>query len=63
VLRIKSERTLDLDGELCACWIDWQPAFDRVNWTNLMLILEGTGTEWRKGRLISKLLMIQSAKL
>jgi len=31
LLRIKSQRTLDIDGELCACCIDWQTAFDRVN--------------------------------
>ena len=27
--------------ELCACFIDWQNAFDRVNWTKLIQILIG----------------------
>ena len=27
------ERTLEIDEELCVCFIDWQKAFDRVNWT------------------------------
>jgi hypothetical protein len=27
MLRIVSERTLDIDEELCACFIDWQKAF------------------------------------
>jgi hypothetical protein len=36
MLRIISERTLFIDEELCACFIDWQKAFDRVNWTKLM---------------------------
>jgi hypothetical protein len=31
MLRIISERTLDIDEEFCACFIDWQKAFDRVN--------------------------------
>jgi hypothetical protein len=26
-----SERTLGMDEELCACFIDWMKAFDRVN--------------------------------
>jgi len=35
-----SERTLDIDEELCACNIEWQKAFDSVNWVKLMQILE-----------------------
>ena len=42
MLRIISERTLEIDEELCVCLIDWQKAFDRVNWTKLMQILKGT---------------------
>jgi hypothetical protein len=55
MLRIISERTLDINEELCVCFIDWQKAFDRVNWTDLMQILKGTGIDWRERRLISKL--------
>jgi len=33
MLRIISERTLAIDEELSVCFIDWQKAFDRVNWT------------------------------
>jgi hypothetical protein len=32
MLRIISEQTLDIDEELCACFIDWQKAFDCFNW-------------------------------
>ena len=28
MLRIISERTLEIDEELCVCFIDWQKAFD-----------------------------------
>jgi hypothetical protein len=59
MLRIISERTLVMDEELCTCFIDWQKAFDRVNWTKLMQILKGTGINWRERRLISKLYMEQ----
>ena len=39
------ERTLDIDEELCVCFINWQKAFDSVNWTKLMQILNGTGID------------------
>jgi hypothetical protein len=63
MLRIVSERTLDIDEELCAYFIDRQKAFDRVNWNKLMQILKGTGIDWHKSRLISKLYMEQSVKV
>ena len=42
--------------------IDWQKAFDRVNWTKLMQILKISGIDWREIRLISKLYMIRELK-
>ena len=60
MLRIISERTLEMDEELCVCFIDWQRAFDRDNWTKLMQILKGTGIDWCERRLISNLYMAQS---
>jgi hypothetical protein len=58
MLRI-SERTLDVGEEVCACFIDWQKAFDRVKWTKFMEILKRSGTDWHERRLISKLYMDQ----
>jgi len=55
MMRIIAERTLEIDEELCVCFIDWQKAFHRVNWTKLMQILKKTGIDWRERRLISKL--------
>jgi hypothetical protein len=63
ILRIMSEQTLDIDEELCVCFIDWQKAFECVNWTKLMQILKGTGINWHERRLIRKLYMNQSIKL
>jgi len=57
LLRIISERTLEIDEELCVCFVDGQKAFDRVNWTKLMQILKGAGIDWRERRLISNLYM------
>jgi len=63
MMRIIAERTLEIDEELCICFIDWQKAFDRVNWTKLMRILKITGMDWRERRLISKLYMDQRVKV
>jgi hypothetical protein len=57
MLRIISERTLEIDEELSVCFIELQKAFDRVNWTKLMQILMKIGIDWRERRLISNLYM------
>ena len=63
MLRIISERTLEIDVDLCICFIDWQKAFDRVSWTKLMQILKGIGIDWPERRLISNLYFAQSVKV
>jgi hypothetical protein len=63
MLRITSARTLNIDEEMCSCFIDWQKAFDRDNWTKLMQILKGPGTDCYERRLISKLYIHRSVKL
>ena len=54
---------LEIYEELNACFIDWQKAFDRVNWTKLMQILKETGIDWRERTLIRDLYMAQSVKV
>jgi hypothetical protein len=63
MLRIISERTLEIDEELSVCFIYWRKAFDRVNWTKLMQILKKIGIDWRERRLISNLNMAQTVKV
>jgi len=63
MLRIISERTLDLVKELCECFIYWQKVFDRVNWQKLVQILKGTGFDCRERRLITKLYLDQNIKI
>jgi hypothetical protein len=55
MLRIISERTLQIDEELSVGFVDCQKGFDRVNWTKLMQIVKETGIDWRERRLISNL--------
>ena len=63
MMRIIAERTMEIDEELCVCFIDWQKAFDCVNWTKLMQILKIIGIDWRERRLISKLCMERNVKV
>jgi hypothetical protein len=63
MLRIISERTLEIDVGVCVCFVDRQKAFDIVNWTKLMQILKETGIDWRERRFISNLYMAQSVKV
>jgi sorting nexin-29 len=64
MLRVISERIiLEINEDLCVCFIDWKKVFDRVNWTKLMQILRGTGIDWRERRLHRNLYMAQSVKV
>jgi len=45
--------TLNIEKELCACFIVWQKVFDSVNLTKLMQILKRSGMSWRYRRLIN----------
>jgi hypothetical protein len=38
MLRLISERHFEVDENLCACFIEWQNVFHRVNWSKLMQI-------------------------
>ena len=63
LMRIISERVLDVKEEMCLCFIDWQKAFDRDDWTKLLEILSNIGVNWREGRLIRNLYMGEKSKI
>ena len=63
LMRIISERVLDVKEEMCLCFIDWKKAFDRVDWTKLLEMLRNIGVYWRERRLILNLYMGQRVKL
>jgi len=47
-MRIISERVLDVKEEMCLWFIDWQKAFNHVNWTKLLEMLRNIGVNWRE---------------
>ena len=59
LMRIISERVLDVKEEMCLCFIDWQKAFERADWTKLLEILGNILVNWRERRLIRNLYMGQ----
>ena len=55
-----SRTNLEIDGDVCACFIDWQKVFDLVKWTKFMHILNETGIDWCERKLISRMYTYQS---
>ena len=44
------------------CFVDYEKAFDRVNWVNLLDALKSIGVDWRDRRFIERLYMAQRAR-
>jgi len=63
VMRTIGERSIEHDQPIYICFVDYEKAFDRVNWPKLMTILKSLGIDWRDRRLISALYMGQSANV
>ena len=45
------------------CFVDYEKAFDRVNWVKLLEVLKSIGVDWRDRRLIERLYMGQRARV
>ncbi|KAI5728388.1 hypothetical protein M8J77_014772 [Diaphorina citri] len=54
-VRMLSERILDVNRELYVCFVDWEKAFDRVNWNILLRVLREIDLNWKDRRLIRQL--------
>jgi Reverse transcriptase (RNA-dependent DNA polymerase). len=63
LMRIILEKYIDVKEKMCLCFIDWQKAFDRVDWIKLLEVLRNIGVSWSKRRLIRNLYMGQRVKL
>ena len=61
VLRMLCERNIEYGKDVYVCFVDFEKAFDRVNWTKMMRILEDLRIDWRDRRMIKELYMRQEA--
>ena len=59
--RVLGERSIEHAQDVYVCFVDYEKAFDRVNWTKLMTIFKEIGVDWRDRRLIATLYMGQTA--
>ena len=61
VVKTLSERNIEHNRDAYVCFVDYEKAFDRVDWTKPMTILKKLGVDWRKRRMIRALYMGQTA--
>ena len=59
VMRTICERSLEHGNEVFICFVDFEKAFDRINWVKMLEILKKIGVDWRDRRLIMNLYMNQ----
>src|SRR6476619_5049300 len=61
VMRMICERSLEFGNNLYICFVDFEKAFDRVNWKKMIKVLQGIGVDWRDQTMINELYMNQEA--
>jgi hypothetical protein len=55
------ERSLEVGNEVFVCFVDFEKAFDRVDWKKMMQVLTNVGIDWKDRRMIRNLYMNQTA--
>ena len=61
VMRMLCERSLEHGNDIYICFVDFEKAFDRVDWKKMMEILKDLQVDWRDRRMIMELYMNQEA--
>src|SRR5579864_7226899 len=61
IMRVLCERCLEHGNDVYICFVDFEKAFDRVNWLKMMEVLKQLQVDWKDRRLISDLYMRQQA--
>src|SRR6267154_6622463 len=61
VMRTLCERSLEHGNAAYICFVDFEKAFDRVNWVKMFEILKSLHIDWRDRRLLLDLYMRQEA--
>ena len=63
VMRTLCERSLEVQKEVNICFVDYEKAFDRVNWVKLLDVLKSLGVDWKDRRLIRNLYLGQTVSI
>src|SRR5438132_13877693 len=61
VMRAICERSLEHGREVFVCFVDFEKAFDRIDWVMMLKTLKNMGVDWGDRRLILNLYMNQKA--
>ena len=61
VMRCLVERGIEFNKDRYVCFVDYEKAFDRVDWEKLTRILEEKKVDWRDRRMIAELYIEQTA--
>src|SRR6266516_1762439 len=61
VMRALRERSLKNENKVYICFVDYEKAFDRVDWVTMFEILKSLHVDWRDRRLLQDLYMRQEA--
>ena len=61
VLKTLCERSLEHGRAVFICFVDFEKAFNRVNWVKMLYVLNKIGVDWRGRRMIAELYMDQEA--
>jgi len=61
VMKIIIKRSIDYVNEIYVCFVDFEKAFDRVDWTQIMTILRSIRVDRRDRRLVAELYMTQDS--
>ncbi len=62
-LRVLAERRLQHGEDVYVCFVDYEKAFDRVEWPKMMGALKRVGVDWRDRKTIANLYMGQSVRI
>ena len=62
-LRVLTERSCQNGQDVYICFVDYEKAFDRVDWRRLLHALRRMGIDWRDRRLIGNLYMGQKMRI
>ncbi|KAI5735741.1 hypothetical protein M8J77_022050 [Diaphorina citri] len=54
-MRMMGEKMIEVNKNLYVCFIDWEKAFDRVDWNILLRVLKEIDLNWEDRRLIREL--------